>query len=70
MRPGLDLYYADPAQSLTAAGDELDHLDHELSELCKVLRLAKSTRFLLAGHPYTLHKVHLKLLQQRPKLNA
>ena len=31
MFPGLDLYYADPAQRLTTAGDELDDLDHDLS---------------------------------------
>ena len=33
MFPGLDLYYADPAQPLTAAGEELDDLDHDLSNL-------------------------------------
>ena len=27
---GLDLHGADPAQPLTAAGEELDHLDHDL----------------------------------------
>ena len=31
MFPGLDLYYADPAQPLTTAGEELDELDHDLS---------------------------------------
>ena len=31
MFPGLDLYYADPAQHLEAAGEELDDLDHDLS---------------------------------------
>ena len=30
MLPGLDLYYTDPAQPLTAAGEELDDLDNEL----------------------------------------
>ena len=33
MFPGLDLYYADPAQPLTAAGEELDDPDHDLSDL-------------------------------------
>ena len=33
MFPGLDLYYTDPAQSLTTAGEELDDLDHDLSVL-------------------------------------
>ena len=30
---GLDLYYADPAQPLTTAGEELDDLDNDLSDL-------------------------------------
>ena len=34
--PGLDLYYADPAQPLTTAGEELDYLDHDLSDLSEV----------------------------------
>ena len=29
--PGLDLYYADPAQPLTAASEELDDLDDDIS---------------------------------------
>ena len=35
MLPGLDLYYADPAQPLRTAGEELDDLlmDHDLSYL-------------------------------------
>ena len=35
MFPGFDfdLYYADPAQSLTTAGQELDDLDNDLSDL-------------------------------------
>ena len=33
MLPGLDLYYADTAQPLTAAGEELDDPDHDLSDL-------------------------------------
>ena len=33
---GLDLCYADPAQPLTTAGDELDDLDHDLSDLSEV----------------------------------
>ena len=40
MFPGLDLYYADPAQTLTTAGEELDYLDddldHDLSEVWNV----------------------------------
>ena len=31
MFPVLDLYYADPAQPLTTAGEELDYLHHDLS---------------------------------------
>ena len=31
--PGLDLYYADPAQLLTTGGEELYDLDHDLSDL-------------------------------------
>ena len=35
MFPGLDhLYYADPAQPLTTAGEELHDLDRDLSEVC------------------------------------
>ena len=34
MFPGLDLCCADPAQSLTTASEELDYLDHDLSDLC------------------------------------
>ena len=33
MFPGLDLYCTDPAQPLTTAGEELDDLDHHLSDL-------------------------------------
>ena len=33
MFPGLDLYHANPAQPLTTAGEELDDLDHDLSDL-------------------------------------
>ena len=33
MFPGLDLHYADPAQPLTTAREELDDLDHDLSDL-------------------------------------
>ena len=33
---GLDLYSADPAQPLTTLGEELDDLDHDLSDLCEV----------------------------------
>ena len=36
MLPGLDLYHADPAQHLTTAGEELDHPDHDLSDLSEV----------------------------------
>ena len=30
---GLDLYYADPRQPFTTAGEELDDLDRDLSDL-------------------------------------
>ena len=33
MLPGLDLYFADRAQPLTRAGEELDDLDRDLSDL-------------------------------------
>ena len=33
MFPGLGLYYADPAHPLTTAGEELDDLDRDLSDL-------------------------------------
>ena len=33
MFPGLDLHYADPAQHPRRAGEELDDLDHDLSDL-------------------------------------
>ena len=29
MFPGLDLYYADPAQPLTTVDEELDDIDHD-----------------------------------------
>ena len=35
MFPGLDLRYADPAEALKAAGEELDGLDHDRSDVCK-----------------------------------
>ena len=40
MFPGFDLYYADPAQPLTTAGEELHDLDNDLSsvDMEKVLR--------------------------------
>ena len=41
MFPGLVLYYTDPAQPLTTAREELDDLDHDLSDLsfrgCQIL---------------------------------
>ena len=33
MLPGLELYYADPAQPPTTASEEPDDLDHDLSDL-------------------------------------
>ena len=41
MCPGLDLYHqhAEPAQSLITAGEEVDDLDHDLSDLSKELEL-------------------------------
>ena len=34
--PGLDLCYVDPAQLLTKAGEELNDVDHDLSEVWTV----------------------------------
>ena len=31
-----DLYYADPAQPLATAGEELDDLDHDLFDMSEV----------------------------------
>ena len=36
MFPGLDLHYADPGQPLTHAGEELDDLDRDVSEVCNI----------------------------------
>ena len=36
MFPGLALYYAGPAQPLTKAGEEIDNLDDDLSDLSEV----------------------------------
>ena len=33
MFPDFDMYWADPAHPLTTAGEELDDLDHDLSDL-------------------------------------
>ena len=30
------MYYADPAQPLTTANEELDDLDHDLREVCTI----------------------------------
>ena len=38
MFPELDLYYADPAQPLVTAGEELDDLNHDLPEVWEKLR--------------------------------
>ena len=35
MYPGLDLYFADPAQPLTTVREELDNLDHDLYDLSR-----------------------------------
>ena len=40
MFPGLDPYYAGPAQPLTTAGEELDDLDHDLSDLSEVCNIS------------------------------
>ena len=45
MLPGLDLYYADPAQPLTTAREELDDLDHDLFDVWLTLL------FFLVGPP-------------------
>ena len=55
--PGLDLYYADPAQPLTTATEEPDDLDHDLSMLCGDLILsvtiyAALTHYSIAGTWY------------------
>ena len=34
--PGLELYYTDPAQPLKTTGEELDDLDHGLSDMSDV----------------------------------
>ena len=47
--PGLDLYCADPAQPLTTAGEELDDLDHDLSDLS--VRGVKGIKFSLIHPP-------------------
>ena len=44
MFPGLDLHYTDPAQHLRTAGDELDDLDHDLSDLFEVWKHLGSKR--------------------------
>ena len=36
MFPGLDLYYADPAQHVITAGHDLDYLDRGLSDMSEV----------------------------------
>ena len=56
MYPGLDLYHAGPAQTLTTAGEELDDLDHDLSDLCEVCKLSldkSRTRRFLCPDIYT-----------------
>ena len=40
MFSGLDLYCTDPAQHLTTAGQDLDDLDRDLSDLSEVRKLA------------------------------
>ena len=42
MLPRLDLYCADPAQPLTAAGEALDDLNHDLSDLSVMIYLMLS----------------------------
>ena len=61
MLPGLDLYYADPAQPLTKVGEELDDLqqvaDHDryrlymiyLSGVCKYVHSVSSYRQVVGG---------------------
>ena len=41
MLSGLDLYYADPGQPLTTAGEELDHVDHDVSEVCTIISTSR-----------------------------
>ena len=44
MFPGLDLYYTDPAQPFTTAGEEPEDLDRDLSDLCKVYDASNNQR--------------------------
>ena len=39
MFPRLDLYYADPEQPLTTAGEELDDVNHDLPEVWTIWRI-------------------------------
>ena len=41
----MDLYYADHAQPLTTAGEELDDVDHVLSDLSDLSEVWKDTVF-------------------------
>ena len=43
MFPRLDLYYADPEQPLTTVREELDDLDHDLSDLSYFISVYECT---------------------------
>ena len=43
MVAGLDLYHTDPALHLITAGEELDGVDHDLSDLSKAARVPRES---------------------------
>ena len=60
----MDLYYADLAQPLTTAGEELDDLDHDLSDLSeKILHWE-----LIAGRADIRYSMY-RLLKQKQLRN-
>ena len=73
MFPGLDLYYADPAQPLTAADEELDDLGHDLPEVWNILvRKPSETKMLNLGNARSLTPLLLILTltwRRRPSLS-
>ena len=54
MVPGLDPYYTYPAQRIRTAGEELDDLDHDLSDLSEVWTISIVVPPLNLCHP-SLH---------------
>ena len=48
MFPGLDLYCAHPAQPLTTAGEEIEHLDHDVrGVICSICWLVELVGYLV-----------------------